>query len=120
VELIPTYAYRCARGHEWDVVKRIADIDAPERCAACDFLGERQVTLPSGTIGASDWNTQSYNPGLGCYTRSNKHGEQIAKSRGLEPIGNEKTATIHKTMDAKREERRADRWADADREKVYE
>lgn len=115
----PTYEYRCPRGHEWDVVKRIADIDEVERCASCDFMGERQVTLPSGTIGASDWNSQTFNPALGCFTKSDRHARQIAKAKGYEEVGNEKPEVIHKHFDDQKTREREQRWADADREKLY-
>ena len=116
---MPFYEYLDAAGHRWEVAKRMADIDEPEACPDCGERGERQVTLPMGTVGAGDWNRQEWNPGLGCYTRGWKDAEKVAKAKGLEPVGNEKPEAIHKAMDKKRAETRAERWAQADREMKY-
>jgi len=46
-----------------------------------------------------------FNPGLGCITRNKKHRAEIAKSRGLEEIGNENPDKIEKALTKEREER---------------
>ena len=116
---MPTYVYLCGRGHEWEVVKRIADLDEVEMCATCQTLGDRQIQRANFTQ-ANDWNTQTFNPALGCYTRNTRHARQIAKSRGMEEVGTEPVEKIHAKFERDREDRTAQRWAEADRDKVYE
>lgn len=116
----PTYEYACP-DHTWDVVKPMAAIDHPEACPACGRPGERQVTLPAPVSPtAGDWNRGEFNPGLGCHTKSWKHARQIAKARGLEEVGTEPVEKIHQRFDRQREETAAQRWADADRDKLYD
>ena len=55
-------------------------------CTRCNLEMRRTVTAPAKT--ASGWGDQGvvtgiYNKGLGCYVTSDRHAEQIAKSRGL-------------------------------------
>jgi putative FmdB family regulatory protein len=116
---MPIYEYECSKCSGWfEVAKRIAEIDNPETCK-CGGLGERRISRVNFN-GASDWNNQTYHPGLGCYTRSDQHARQIAKARGLEEVGTEKLETIHKHFDRQREDMAKQRWAEADREKVYD
>lgn len=120
---MPTYSYRCRAyecAHEWDVVKKISEIDLPEHCSRCEQPGERVLTAAFIGLAAGDWNRVEYNPGLGCWTKSWKHGREIAKSRGLEEIGNESPEKVHRHFDRQREETREMRWRDADREKLYD
>lgn len=116
---MPTYLYGCDADHNWDVLKPIRDADTEEKCPECGAVGVKRPVM-FGFTGASDWNTQSWNPGLGCYTKSHKEAEKIAKRRGLEPIGNEKPETIHKHFERQRAETREQRWADAARDKLYD
>ena len=97
----------------------MAALDSPEPCEKCQEPGSRQISRTNFT-GAADWNTQSYNPGLGCYTRSNKEAEKIAKSRGMEPIGNETPAAMEKHFAAQRKETKERRWEEAARDKVFD
>ena len=116
---MPVYEYLCDHGHRFDVVKSMSELERTELCPDCSAVAARQISRTNFT-GASDWNTQSWNPGLGCYTKSHKHASQIAKNRGLVELGNEKVETVHKFFEKKREETRAERWAEADRVKPYE
>ena len=117
---MPTYVYFDGQ-HEWDVIKRIAEIDNPEQCPECGLEGRRLLQAPMlDRSAASDWNEQTWHPALGCYTKSNAHARKIAKSRGLEEVGTEKPEAIHKAFEKQREETREKRWAEADRVKVYE
>jgi len=118
---MPTYAWKCSNGHDWEVVTTIAQRDEPSICPECRFAGARGLTLPQiDKTAAADWNNASYNPGLGCWTKGTKHARQIAKSRGLIEVGNEDPGKIHKENDKLREDNRANRWKEADRVKVYE
>ena len=119
---IPTYVYRCPDCRtEFDVIKRIADIDnlesCPECCAFCN-PATRQIARVNFT-GAADWNTQSWNPALGCYTRNTRHARQIAKSRGMEEVGTEPPEKIHAAFERQQAETREQRWKDAERDKIY-
>lgn len=117
--LMPTYLYECVSCRDrWDVIKPISQLDEPERCEKCDALGERKPVRVNFN-GAADWNTQTWNPALGCYTKNTLHARKIAKDRGYEEIGNEKPDTIHNHFEKQREETREKRWEDAAREKVY-
>ncbi len=116
---MPTYEYGCKSGHQWDVIKTVSAIDDPELCPDCRATGDRRISRTNFT-GASDWNNQTYNPALGCYTKSTADARKIAKSRGYEEIGTEKPESIHKAMDKTRQDNRDRRWAEADREKLYE
>ena len=117
---MPTYMWTCDPcERDWDVVCRIAERDEPSPCPKCQATGKRVEILRTNFTGASDWNVQGFNPGLGCYTKSTKHAREIAKRRGMEEVGSEKLETIHKHFDKQREETRAERWREADREKLY-
>lgn len=116
---MPTYEWSCANGHDWDVVTTIAQRDESQLCPECRFVGVRGITMPQiDRTAAGDWNRVEFNPGLGQWTKSWKHGRQIAKQMGLEEIGNEKPGTILQRDDKRRAEKREARWAD-DREMVY-
>lgn len=112
--MCPTYEYSCgACGGKFDVIKRIADLDREEVCTACGLVAERR--MPSrlgGFIGASDWNRQEYNPGLGCETRGWRHAEKIAKERGLEPVGTISSDSLHRDAERRQEDRRKALWDD--------
>jgi putative FmdB family regulatory protein len=119
---MPMYTWGCRPcGRLWDVASTVAERDHPQACAKCQAEGERQLTLPNlDKTSAGSWNQQSYNPGLGCWTQSTKHAEQIAKSRGLEPIGNEPPENLHKMAEKTKAETREQRWRDADRQMLYD
>lgn len=120
---MPTYVYRCRECQaDWDVVKPMSQIDRLEDCPACgkcNGSNSRQLQASYFT-GASDWNTQTWNPGLGCYTKSDKHARDIAKGRGLIEVGNEKPETLHKMAEETRKATREQRWKDAEKVKVYD
>lgn len=115
---MPTYPHFCHKcAHDWDVVTTIAERNDPAPCPKCRTVGERQLTV-AGINGAADWNTQSFNPGLGCYTKNTRDARRIAKSRGYQEVGNEPVESIHKAYDKQRADAKQKRWAD-DREKLY-
>lgn len=116
---MPTYEYNCQCGNQWDVIKRVADIDEVELCDKCQRLGDRQISRTS-FAGAADWNTQHFSPALGKVVKNNREARQLAKDRGMLEVGNEKPEVIHKHFDTQREDTREQRWKDADRVKVYD
>lgn len=119
---MPTYVYACAQCHTvFDIVKSVKAIDDTELCPGCSAhcdSSTRQIQRTNFT-GASDWNTQTFNPALGCYTKNNRHARQIAKERNLIEVGNENVETVHKHFEKQREETREQRWKDAERVKLY-
>ncbi len=118
---MPIYDYGCEDCRvTWDVTKLMSESDTQEACPRCAAIGTKLPALfQVDKTAAGAWNQQSYNPGLGCWTKSTKDAERIAKSRGLEPIGNEPVENLHKSFEKQREETRANRWAD-ERVKLYE
>ncbi len=116
----PIYAFACQTCElDWDNAKRIEDRDELEPCPNCKAPAVRQITKANFN-GAADWNCQTYNPALGCYTKSTKHARDIAKSRGLEEVGTTPPETLHKMYDKQRQEKRERVWADADREMQFD
>jgi hypothetical protein len=102
----------------------MSDSHTEEHCPRCAVVAVKgvanfQVDKLCLTTGAGI-STTEYNPGLGCYTESTRHAERIASRRGLEPIGTEPVDKLHKTFEKKREEKREERWRQADRVMVYE
>lgn len=119
---MPTYVYVCyACTFEFEVVCPISAIDeevACERCDAANGKSSRQLTR-THFYGAKVEDAYRC-PALGKVITSKKQRDEEAKRRGLIEIGNEKPETVHAYFDGKREEMRKERWAEADREKVYE
>jgi hypothetical protein len=119
---MPNYSWVCT-SHHWLVTTSIAARLEPQTCPKCGEPGRKAPEMDAPNIdktAAGSWNQQSYNPGLGCWTHSTKHAEQIAKSRGLEPIGNESVETQQKIMERTHKQNREQRWADAESEKLYD
>jgi putative FmdB family regulatory protein len=120
---LPTYEYACPSCKAgFDIIKSVKAIDQVETCPKCSSSCDssaRQISRTNFT-GASDWNTQTFHPALGQVVRNNKHAAQIAKSRGMIEVGNEKVETVHAHFEKQREETREQRWKDADKVKVYD
>lgn len=115
------YPYLCEEcGHKFEVIKFVAEIDRPEPCEKCSSPLTHRYIGRTHFFGAGDWNTQQFNPGLGCYTKSNKHAAKIAKERGLIEVGNESAEKVHKHYDDMRERDWQRGWDDTLREKVYD
>lgn len=106
------YPYRCALGHEWEVIKSVADIDLPEKCPTCDYEGSRYIAR-TWFYGAKVEDSQ-FCPALGCVVRSSKHRNQLAKTKGLVEVGNASLESIHKQNEATLNKKLADRWARED------
>ncbi len=119
---MPTYEFKCSTCEKpFDIVCRVAERDDAYSCPDCGASGVRQLSMPAiDKSAAGDWNNVSYNPGLGTWTKSWKHGREIAKSRGLEEVGNEPLDKLHKKAEDRKVEIREERWREADRDKVYD
>ena len=46
---MPTYEYRCPKGHEFEVLQRITD-RAGAKCPRCGLMAERQMSGGAGLI----------------------------------------------------------------------
>lgn len=113
---MPCYAYKChSCHHTFDVVKSVRQIDDSESCEKCKAPDAIRYLVPVNFNGASDWNNQGWNPGLGCVTKSNAHASKIAKERGLIEVGNEDCV---KTVAA--QERKLEKTVDDNFEKSFE
>lgn len=115
---MPTYPYRCEHGHEFDVIKSVAEIDRPEVCHE-GHPAERYIARTFIDSTAGDWNRVEYSPALGQWTKGWKEARKIAKARGMEEVGTEPVENLHKAAEKRQTEIRAQRWRDADRELLY-
>lgn len=118
------YPYLCPDcKHEFSVIKALADIDRKELCGKCSAVSSRTIGKPY--IGNTAEYIANFNPAFGKVVKSKTHEREIlaefkAKGKEMEEIGTEPLEKIHVYHDNKREQIRKDKWADADREKVYE
>ena len=105
------YPYLCALNceHEFDVIKSVKDIETEEHCPKCGGICERRIA-PSNLYAVGEWDYTDFNHGLGCWTKGTKHAEKIAKSRGLEPVGNESVESLDKRNTADRARRHKESW----------
>ena len=88
---------------------------------ACGKIAPRSFLKTKVEVyGHDDWNNQTFNHGLGCYTKSNQEAKKIAKERGLEEIGNETPATIHKHYEQRREDKRKEGWDNVLKDGVHD
>lgn len=98
------YAYRCKSCRvEFDVVKRVAEIDNVEHCPECKAVGERYLT-PCQFFGEKVEHAE-FNPAFGCVVNGKKHRDELAKRHGLVEVGTEKPEKIHQKFHKDREEK---------------
>jgi len=101
---MPTYPYKCSCDHEFDIIARMAEVNKlVVACPNCAKLLDRDYKQ---FIAVNFTNTKVEDiemcPALGCLVKNQKHREEIAKSRGLEPIGNESIDTVNQFFDQKK------------------
>jgi len=106
-----TYEYLCGCGKAFDVDKRISEIDCIESCPTCGMLldGSHRQICRVYFSGEKDQD-KYFCPGLGCVVESAAHRKRLAKSKGLEEVGNEPVENIHKHFDHQRESASKARW----------
>ena len=111
MEVLIIYPYRCDDGcqHEFDIYKSYKDIDNTEHCPECNVVSQRKIA-PSNLYAVGEWDYNEYNHGLGCWTKGTKHAEKIARSRGLEPVGNESVESLDKRNEADKARRHKAAW----------
>lgn len=99
------YDYKCKEHGVFEIWKPMSEAAKPEHCPTCGTEGVRLWNNKSGFMGEKVEHA-SFNPGLGCVVKSRRHASEIAASRGLVEVGNEKPDTVHKEMDSLREHKR--------------
>ena len=99
------YDYRCAEHGVFEIFKSMHDAARKEACPTCGADMARLWNCSGGFIGEKVEHAQ-WNHALGCVVKSNKHAQQIAASRGMIEVGNEKPDTIHRELESAREAKR--------------
>lgn len=61
-ELMPTYDYRCLRGHLYKELRSINDIDSKSTCPKCEDEGQRLITAPAVTFKGTGFYSTDKNP----------------------------------------------------------
>lgn len=96
------------------MIKSVAEMTSPETCA-CGSLAVRDfVPTRIHLIGTAVQNPE-YNPGLGCVVNNKQHRAELCKQKGLEEIGTESPAKLHKHFDERRAEKLESAYEQADR-----
>lgn len=110
---MPTYEYSCEKCEKvFEVVKSIKLYQELDPCPDCGNMGVRKVSCNISFVGTKIEDAE-YNPGLGCITKSKRHRDEIAKSKGLTEIGNENINKIQDKFDKDRAEKIKRRWDEA-------
>jgi len=111
---MPAYPYVCPNcDHSFDVIKRMKFIDSTEKCRKCGtHLDKNHRKIATQTFRDEKVEDITWDMALGCYVKSNKHRRQIAKSRGLEEVGNEPLDNMIKHYEKQREDTAKARWAE--------
>lgn len=86
------YVYHCSKcKKDFDVCKRVSEINTSETCSICGSEMKRKFILPKLEIyGHCSTQSAYYHPGLGCVVRDDKHAKKIAKERKLVECGDQK------------------------------
>ena len=113
---MPIYPYKCFEcGNEFEFTARISEIDDTKvNCTKCGSLlnsSHRKISSRQFFYGAKVEDAAFCNA-LGCVVKNNKHRQQIAKSRGMIEVGNEKPEVIHRHFEKEQAERDARRDAE--------
>lgn len=53
-----------------------------------------------------------FNPAFGCVVKNKQHRAELAKQKGMEEVGNEPVANIHKHFDTERARKLEKSWED--------
>jgi putative FmdB family regulatory protein len=110
---MPIYDYRCKScGHDFDVTKRIADVDQLESCPSCSKECDgscRLITKAKEFFGEKP-EEPFYSIPLGKWVKGTKDMRRQAKAKGLIEIGNEDVNKLHDRSDREKESRSAKSW----------
>lgn len=107
------YPYECICGHDFEVIKSIADIDNQEICPKCSSKEVTRYISRTHFYGASDWDKAEFNPGLGQVVRNGLHRKELCKRMGLEEVGSEPVKNIHNRDESERVRASTERWQKA-------
>jgi putative FmdB family regulatory protein len=110
---VPTYDYKCPTcNHQFDVVKRIANIDDLESCPAClNSCDKKSRIITKGKEFFGEKPDEAfYSVSLGKMVKSKKDQARQAKQRGWIEVGNEDVNKINQRADQERERRSSERW----------
>jgi len=106
------YDYFCSGcAHEFEVIKRLSDIDRVEHCPKCDKIADRTISKYQAVDGmaAASWNQSRYCPATGKHMtpmQLKKH----AKAAGWTEVGNESPDKIFNKFEKDREEKHKRNW----------
>jgi hypothetical protein len=105
------YPYRCPCGNEFDVIKRLADIDKAESCPICGIEcdSSHRIIARSYFYG-TEVEDEMFDPAFGMIIKSKKHRRSIAKQRGWEEVGNENPDKIYEKNERDRQEKHKRSW----------
>lgn len=108
---MPTYPYFCKSCEfDFDVTKRISEIDEVEICPKCDEESVRLVALCA--IEKSSAAQPYYEPALGCVIKSKSQKKHILREKGLEEIGNTSPESLYKQLEIPRQKKLEKSWDD--------
>ena len=106
------YEYECKEHGAFEVCKAMSEAHLAEVCPTCQVPATRLWFNRGGFTGEKVEHAE-WNPALGCIIKNSKHRAEVAASKGLVEIGNEKPDTVHKEMNQLIETRRNQRYEEA-------
>lgn len=86
----------------------------PEHCK-CGEIAIRDFVPTRIHLSGTAVQHAEYNPGLGCVVKDKQHRRELCKARGLEEVGSEPVASLHKYHDERRLEKIDRAYDEADR-----
>ena len=100
------YPYKCDCGHEFDVYKKMADIDRIEKCEKCEAdLPKKNRMIVGGMFYGAKVEDAEYCPAMGQVVKNSKHRAKLAKERGLIEVGSEDPNKIHDSFEKERQKK---------------
>ena len=113
---MPRYPYVCTKcENKFEIIKSVSEIENPEFCK-CGESAYRTIGLVNFN-NAGDWKP-TFNPGLGCVVKSERHKREIlSKLRGegreMVEVGNEPIENIVRDSERTQKEIREKRWSES-------
>jgi len=111
--IYPYYCKPC--DNTFEVIKAVAQIDAPETCTSCGSVStDRRIGLPR--LGVVEVEPQ-FNPAFGKVIRNKSHlRSELSRLRDqgkeMVEIGDECPNKLHRKFASERKEKRAKRWSE--------
>ena len=99
---MPLYDYECKKHGDYAIYRSIKTYDGKDPCPKCGVAGLRVLKPGFQFIGAAVQHAE-FNPGLGCVVKNKKHRDEIAKSKNLIEVGNEKPQSLRRYAQQERE-----------------